>query len=180
MSTCVALLRAINVGAHGRVTGERLREIAAGAGYPDARTYLQSGNIALDAGGDTPDAVARALGAGLGAEGLRARVLVRTGDELERVARAHPFEALASHESQLHVTFLAGAAAAGRAASVPRVDGDDHSQVAGGEVYLWCPGGYGRTRLNNAFVERALRVEATTRGWRTVRALAAMCAGARA
>lgn len=43
-------------------------------------------------------------------------------------------------------------------------------------VYLSLPHGYGRTKLNNAFFERKLGVAATTRNWRTVRALAEMSA----
>ena len=38
-------------------------------------------------------------------------------------------------------------------------------------VYLKLPLGYGRTRLNNAWFERKLGTAATTRNWRTVRAL---------
>jgi len=43
-------------------------------------------------------------------------------------------------------------------------------------IYLYCPNGYGRTKLNNAFFEKALKVPATTRNWRTVRALQELAA----
>jgi len=46
-------------------------------------------------------------------------------------------------------------------------------------VYLKLPHGYGRTRLTNAYLERRLGAAATTRNWRTVRALVEMAAGAR-
>jgi uncharacterized protein (DUF1697 family) len=42
------------------------------------------------------------------------------------------------------------------------------------EVYLFCPNGYGRTKLSNAFLERKLDLTATTRNWKTVTALFAM------
>ncbi len=38
-------------------------------------------------------------------------------------------------------------------------------------IYLRLPLGYGRTKLNNAWFERKLGTAATTRNWRTVRAL---------
>lgn len=38
-------------------------------------------------------------------------------------------------------------------------------------MYLFCPNGYGRTKLSNAFFERKLKVPATTRNWKTVTAL---------
>ena len=34
-------------------------------------------------------------------------------------------------------------------------------------VYLYCPEGYGKTRLSNTFFEKRLKVRATTRNWRT-------------
>jgi uncharacterized protein (DUF1697 family) len=41
-------------------------------------------------------------------------------------------------------------------------------------AYLYCPNGYGRTKLNNTFFEKKLGVGATTRNWRTVTTLAQM------
>ena len=35
-------------------------------------------------------------------------------------------------------------------------------------LYLYCPNGYGKTKLNNNFLERKLGVSATTRNWKTV------------
>jgi uncharacterized protein (DUF1697 family) len=48
--------------------------------------------------------------------------------------------------------------------------------MAGGVVYVYCPLGYGRTRINNAFFERMLSARATTRNWQTVTALEGMAA----
>jgi uncharacterized protein (DUF1697 family) len=38
-------------------------------------------------------------------------------------------------------------------------------------VFLYCPAGYGNTKLNNTFLERKLGVRATTRNLKTVRQL---------
>ena len=54
----------------------------------------------------------------------------------------------------------------------------DKLRVAGDDVYLHCPNGYGRSKLRNAFIEKQLGVPATTRNWRTVTKLAEL-AGAR-
>jgi len=43
--------------------------------------------------------------------------------------------------------------------------------VTGRDVYLFCPDGYGRTKLSNTFFEKRFATEATTRNWRTVVAL---------
>jgi uncharacterized protein (DUF1697 family) len=48
--------------------------------------------------------------------------------------------------------------------------------MSGRVVLLHCPHGYGKTKLNNSYFERVLKVPATTRNWRTVLALQALCA----
>jgi uncharacterized protein (DUF1697 family) len=55
--------------------------------------------------------------------------------------------------------------------------GAEDFAVAGREVYLYLPDGYGRTKLTNDLFERKLGVTATTRNWRTVNALADAMAG---
>jgi uncharacterized protein (DUF1697 family) len=52
--------------------------------------------------------------------------------------------------------------------------GADRWHAAGEEVYLHCPGGYGRSKLNNTAIEKLLATRATTRNWNTVRALCEM------
>jgi uncharacterized protein (DUF1697 family) len=45
--------------------------------------------------------------------------------------------------------------------------GADRWHAADDAIYLHCPGGYGRTKLNNGAIEKALGVRATTRNWNT-------------
>jgi uncharacterized protein (DUF1697 family) len=52
----------------------------------------------------------------------------------------------------------------------------DQFRVAGGEVYVSCPNGYGRTKINNTWFERKLARAATTRNWTTVNRLVQLAA----
>ena len=47
----------------------------------------------------------------------------------------------------------------------------DKFVVQGKEIFLYCPAGYGNTKLTNTFLEKKLKVTATTRNWRTVNEL---------
>ena len=47
----------------------------------------------------------------------------------------------------------------------------------GSELFLYCPGGFGKTKLTNVLLERTLGLSATTRNWRTVVKLHEMSAG---
>ena len=48
--THVALLRAVNLGAHGKVAMADLRTLLEGLGFAGVRTLLNSGNVVFDAG----------------------------------------------------------------------------------------------------------------------------------
>ena len=105
--------------------------------------------------------------------------MVRTPADLERIVRNNPFSVQAGNDpAKVHVTFLASRPAAAMVKSLEVVDtrGDEFA-VAGQEIFLHCPGGYGKTKLNNAFFERKLRMRATTRNWKTVMALHDMAGG---
>ena len=43
--------------------------------------------------------------------------------------------------------------------------------VKGKEAYLYCPNGYGRSKLSNSFLENKLEIDATTRNWKSVHKL---------
>jgi uncharacterized protein (DUF1697 family) len=102
-------------------------------------------------------------------------------------------------ESWLHATFLFGShgesdfgeapeaaysavyEAAFRRLRLPAVRGEAAAFVgvpplAAPVVYLKLPHGYGHTKLTNAYFERELGTAATTRNWRTVRALHGLAA----
>ena len=175
MITHIALLRAVNVGGN-MLKMEHLREMLADLGLTDVKTYLQSGNVLFSAK-DTPAKLSARIEKRLSeATRLPVSVIVRTPDELQGIIAANPFarEAAAAPKT-VHVTFLAGAAPKAAAAAIGKLPaGEDRWHVASSEIYLCCPGGYGRTKLNTMALERVLGRRATTRNWSTVTALHAM------
>jgi uncharacterized protein (DUF1697 family) len=50
----------------------------------------------------------------------------------------------------------------------------DKYVIIGTEIYIFCPNGYGNTKLSNAFFESKLKLTATTRNWKTVNELVNM------
>ena len=175
MDTYVAMLRSINVGGRNRLSMADLRDLVTSLGFGDVATYLQSGNV-IFTGSGTPGDVARVIAGGLDADlGLTVPVIVRSTADLQRTVDTNPLVDLEEDPKKLHVTFLADPPDAGRLAALAGLVGtfgDDRVRVVGPDVFLHCPGGYGRTMLNNAFFERKLGTTATTRNWRTVCTLA--------
>jgi uncharacterized protein (DUF1697 family) len=175
MITHIALLRAVNVGSN-MLKMEHLREMLGELGFADVKTYLQSGNVLFRAKG-TPARLAAMIEKRVSeATRLPVSAILRTPDELQRIIAANPFakEAVVAPRT-VHVTFLTGVAPKVAATAIGRLQsGADRWHVAGREVYLCCPDGYGRTKLNNTALERALGLPATTRNWKTVTALHAL------
>ena len=175
MTTYVAMLRGINVSGRNKLPMEDLRALLVAGGAKEVRTYIQSGN-AVFTSRRSPSTLVDTLESDLeSALGNKVPVLLRTIDELEAVIDANPFVARGEDQKGLHVTFMGQAPTAAALASVEgkRADADEF-QVIGRHVYLFCPHGYGTTKLTNTFFEKKLGSPATTRNWKTVTTLVAL------
>jgi uncharacterized protein (DUF1697 family) len=184
MTKHIALLRGVNVGGSARIAMKDLRGLFTDMGFEDVRTYLQSGNVVFAAPSDAPGAQCPAqLAASIGQRiaedlGVSLTVLLRTGDSLARTLAGNPYLGQEDDPAKLHVTFLAQEPAAEQAARLQVPAGESAAfTLAGDEIHVHAPDGYGRTKLNNAFFERRLGIRATTRNWKTVTALHELAAG---
>jgi uncharacterized protein (DUF1697 family) len=176
MTAYAALLRAVNVGGI-KVLMKDLRAVFADLGYPEATTYLQSGNVVF-----TSSARAQAkLGSQIrqrivGQLGVDTPIMLRTHADLLAVLAGNPYLDRTEDHTKLGVAFLADESPNPEQLTVPAGDPAECT-VLGREVYLHCPDGFGQTKLTTAYLERKLGVAATARNWRTVKALRDMTAG---
>ena len=91
MTTCVALLRGINVGRAKRLGMAELREVVESLGHTNVRTLLNSGNVVFDAKRGSLPAIARSLEAAIQTGfGFAAPVIVVTAAEVDAIVRANP------------------------------------------------------------------------------------------
>jgi uncharacterized protein (DUF1697 family) len=178
MDRLVVLLRGINVGRNRQIPMPELRALLEALGVKDVVTYLQSGNAvfkARDRPRDLGPSIEKAIRRKLG---VNVTALIRTQAQLAKVARANPFATKGRDAAKLHVTFLAEKPAAARVRELdPDFAEPDEFRVVGREVYLYCPNGYGRSKLTNALFEKRLGVAATTRNWSTTTKLAELAGG---
>jgi uncharacterized protein (DUF1697 family) len=99
--------------------------------------------------------------------------LLRDKSCFQRLIEHNPF-VTQRHEdlTKLHVTFLAASPSKLLAGNLVVPTGSpDEFILDDKELYLFCPNGYGNTKLSNNFFERKLSVTTTTRNWKTVNAL---------
>ena len=179
MQTYIALLRGINVSGQKLVKMDRLRSLFSQCGFENVRTYVQSGNLVFEAPRVSIAQLARKIEKEILEEfGFSVPVLVIPKAEFEKVVARNPFSGeKGGNPSRLYVTYHSQAPVRARLnvlAAIPA--GNDRFHYAKGAVYLSCPEGYGKTKLSNAAIERALEGVATTRNWKTVNELSRLAA----
>ena len=173
----IAMLRGINVSGHKLVKMERLRAAFAGLGFTQVATYIQSGNVVFAAPTGTLPALTRKIEAQILRDfGFAVPVFLTTAAKLAEVIRQNPLvKDPAVEHDRLHVTFLSGEPpATARELLQPLAAAREQVRLVGQAIYLYCPAGYGNTKLANAAIEKKLKVGATTRNWKTVNTLLAM------
>jgi len=182
------LLAAVNVGGR-KVQMAQLRELLAELGYADVRTYLASGNAVFTAPDGPTGEEERAGEAAIAARistalderfGFAIPCVVRDADYLNAVIKQCPFPAAELEGKQLHAVFHAEPVDPARYADIDREAFlPEELRLGDRVVYLYLPGGMGRSALAAAMGKPASRlrgVTATARNWNTVKALAEMTA----
>lgn len=171
------MLRGINVGSHNQVKMDTLRRLYAELGFADATTYIQSGNVVFRAKEEETDSLTDRISHAIKATfGIDVPVIVKTIEELKSIVHDNPFIKDESKDSAyLHVTFLSATPDGEKFRNIQKGDySGDELALVGETIYLYCPNGYGRTKLTNTFFEARLRLRATTRNWKTTLELLAM------
>jgi len=174
MPTYIALLRGVNVSGKRILKMKDLVGVLSPPKYRNVRTYVQSGNLIFEhEGADTKKLAVTIERAIAGGFGIAPSVIIRTDHELGKIVRGNPFITDGEVDPErLYVTFLAERPGAGIPPAVEiRKDKHERFALIGSEVYLYCPNGYGRTKMNNSAFEKAFGVIATTRNWRTTTTL---------
>jgi uncharacterized protein (DUF1697 family) len=180
MPTFISMLRGVNLASHNRMKMEALRTSLGALGFEHVQTYIQSGNVVFRSPESSAGKLCEKIENKILADfGFTTPAILLTAKEMGVVIKNNPFVTQAGIDSsRLHITFLSqtpAQSALQTLAKLPR--GADQFRHAHKAVYLYCPGGYGETRLSNNTFEKLLSVRATTRNWKTVNALYQMAAG---
>ncbi len=164
--TFVALLRGINVGGKNSLPMKDLIAMFTKAGCSGVSTYIQSGNVLFRAeaalAAKLPAVISSAIKKRFG---FSPPTVLRSSEELRRVAAANPF--LKSEIDTLHVAFLADLPDKEAVKSLEPKPPDEFAVICR-EIYLRCPNGYGKTKLTNAYFDARLKTVSTVRNWKTV------------
>jgi uncharacterized protein (DUF1697 family) len=179
MGVHIALFRAINVGGRNMVAMAALRDMFAAAGFPEARSLLQSGNIVF-AGGTAKtsaleDLVEREIEKWFA---FRADCFVRSAAEWNEALAHNPFVREAKADpGRLHIMALKGAPKPAQLSALrAAVKGRETVELWRRHAYIYYPDGSGNSKLTPRLIEGLLETRATGRNWNTAMKLQAVAA----
>ncbi|WP_299672448.1 DUF1697 domain-containing protein [uncultured Polaribacter sp.] len=159
----IVLLRGINVSGKNKIPMADVRELLNNLDFQNVQTYIQSGNIILESDLEK-DEICDKIKNGIQERfGFDVPVLARTILEWKKVIDNYPFSI--ENEKIVALTFL-NKSTKETTIEVKNI-GEDSYKIVEDVVYLYCPSGFGSTKLTNNIIERKLDVVATTRNLRT-------------
>jgi uncharacterized protein (DUF1697 family) len=174
MEKYISILRGINVSGKKMIKMEALRKLYEDMNFKNVATYIQSGNVIFESKAtDTKKLQKQVEKNIIKAFGFDVPVIVKERKEVEAVITNNPFISNKKIDiTKLHVTFLSEEPDIIHTDKIKDLKYDpDEFIISGNAVYLFCPNGYGNTKLNNNYFESKLKVTATTRNWKTVNEL---------
>ncbi len=176
-STYLALLRAVNLGSHQKVSMADLRSLLTDLGFADARSLLNSGNLAFRSRTRTGASLERLLETEAARRlDLNTDFFVRTAQEWDEVVARNPFPEEAKRDPGHLVVMVLKDAPDAKDVEALRaaITGPEIVRAGGRQAYIVYPAGIGKSRLTNVLIEKKLGTRGTGRNWNTVLKLAAI------
>lgn len=172
MNTYIAFLRGINVGGHKLIKMAELVRIFTSAGCQNVKTFQQAGNVIFESRSSSTKSLTKKIETGLEKElGYPVPIVVQSLADLQKVIGRKPFKKFeASKEVMLLAVFLAHEPK--EKVSLPFISKTENVEVikiADRVAFV-----LSRRKKNgwfgfpNGVVEKAFKVVATTRQWRSV------------
>jgi uncharacterized protein (DUF1697 family) len=174
--TFIALLRGINVGGHNKLPMTELRALCAELGWENVQSYIQSGNLVFASGG-RPASLETELERAIEAKfGLSIPVFVRTVGDWRSSINGNPFPEESRKEPNLVMLALSKDPPKKDAAQglQEKALGGEQVEQVGDDLWIYFPGGSGRSKLSPGLLDRIAGSAVTTRNWRTALKLAEM------
>ena len=178
MKKYISLLRGINVSGQKLIKMIELKALYESMTFENVNTYIQSGNIVFQSKIDNISELTELIEGEVESRfGFYVKTFIRTPGDVQQVIDKNPFLLEPTTDpSGLYVCFLENHPALDKAHMLDSVGANSEKVIlAGGEIYLYYPNGFGKSKWTNNFFEKKLCLNATTRNWKTVLKLAEMC-----
>jgi uncharacterized protein (DUF1697 family) len=171
----ISILRGINVTGQKKIKMADLKALYEAQEFESVTTYIQSGNVIFESKMMSKEGLKKTIENAIEDKfTFHVPVDIRTNQELKQIVENCPYEEVTAEENstKILVAFLQSTPSTKKQELLLEyVKSPERLTIQGSEVYLYCPNGYGRSKLTNTFIENKLGISATTRNWKSVKKL---------
>ena len=172
MATYISLLRGINVSGQKKVNMKELKALYESLNFSNVSTYIQSGNVVFNSDEYTEDELKHVIELAIKQHyGFNVPVIIVNSIKLNTALNNLPFKnmELATQGSKILFSFLSATPKKDLIDALPHyLSASEKLFILDDVVYLFCPDGYGKTKLTNNLLEKKLGVTSTTRNLKTI------------
>lgn len=172
MDIYIAILRGINVSGKNAIKMIDLKNLFEYLNFNHVTTYIQSGNVIFTSDLKDKNQLKELISSQIKKSfSLNVPILLLKIDELREIFSQNPFYA-DKETNSIHFTFFDNQPDFDNIQIIESKKAKDEEIVIRNNVaYIYCPNGYGKTKLTNNFIETKLKTIATTRNYRTTNEL---------
>ncbi len=171
----ISLLRGINVSGQKKIKMSDLKSLYEKQSFQDVVTYIQSGNVIFDSDIRDRSEIIKIIENEITKKyKFNVPAILRTHREISDIIKKCPFGSvdIALEGTKVLVTFLSARPTKDKLGLVKKhVAASEKIVLKGKEIYLYCPNGYGKSKLSNTLLENKMGLAATTRNWKSVQKL---------
>lgn len=146
---------------------QELQEMLNKLKYRNVQTYIQSGNVILDSDKEKQIVETEIKQAIKNQFGYDVPVIVKTIEDFKRTIKENPYPV--TNEKIVAVFFLSDFSTVTEI-EINKAE-DDEFTILNDVVYIYCPNGFGRSKLTINIFEKKLGLVATSRNWKTTNKL---------
>lgn len=168
MARWISILRGINVGGKRVIEMADLKGLYSKLGFSDINTFIQSGNVTFFSEITDSLEIKSKIENGISDKfGFEVMIIVFKEEYLKSIIENNPFEE--EDIKKQYFSFLENPPSK-KLLNRFIADTESNSDIAVGEnvIYVFCTNGYSKTKFNNNFIEKRLKVNSTTRNYNTL------------
>ena len=168
MTRYISLLKGINVGGHKKILMKDLKSLFEALGFTCVATYIQSGNVVFESEKTTLE-TEKLISLKINETyAFEVAVIVIPKLEYISIIKNNPLAKEDLAINQLHISFLKKRPLDEKTIKLKNTDfGNTEYHLTDQCIYIKCLGKYSDSKLNNGKIEKTLKVNATTRNWKT-------------
>lgn len=172
MQIIISFLRGVNMAGHFPLKMTDLSDMYKDLGFKDTETYIQSGNVIFTCPANLQRAeiTEKIEAAVLNKFGYAVPVMIRTVDDIKKIIAENPFISESKFDpSKMVAILLYEKPTEAQIQKMVNINyPPDKFAISGNEIFVYCPDGFGKSKLYTNFFEKKMGVTGTARNWKTI------------